>query len=242
MKAAYRTDVQGVRATRLRLSELLEELDDVTPAPAPVPAPADSARDGATHADAAPDELGEAVADPERHVTESLDGLRDHGWAVLHGLTSTDHPGATVDHVAVGPGGVVVVHVRSWSGTVSVADGRLRQNGYRRDRELYRAAAVTRAVARALPARHRDDTIGVICLACHDQELAPTSAGVPVVGGDQLADVVRSAPARLTADQVADIVAALGRRWSPDPVPHPHSSGEHAAPRPWIPAWAPWRR
>jgi hypothetical protein len=231
MKAGYRTDGQGAHDTPLHPSEPFEEVDAAATAPAE--------GDG--------ESPGTDLADAAAGVTELLDGLRDHGWAVLHALAWPDRPDAVIDHVVVGPGGVVVVHVRDWTGTVTVEDGRLRQNGYRRDRELDRASAATNAVARVLPKRHRDATIGLVCLASHDQPLEPTSAGVPVVGRDRLVEVLTSTPARLRADEVSDIVGALARACGPDLVPQQRSSvveplDEQAARRPWFPAWAPWRR
>ena len=236
MEAGYRADGGIVRHTRSTVSELVRELDRGATADLP---------DGAT-----PDGNGGGSAKAGRVgaaslVTQALDSLRHHGWTVLHDLHWPGRPGDTVDHVAVGRGGVVVVHVRSWTGTVTVADGWLRQNGFRRDRELDRAHAGTAAIRSLLRPEHRVATIGLICLAGQDQELAPTSAGVPVVGRDGVVDVLRSSPPRLSADDVTDIGALLARRLTRDLIPGQALAASARTPRErgsWPASRAPWRR
>lgn len=234
MEAGYRTDDRSVRHART-LSE---------PAPGPTADAAtavvadDAQRDGRS-LDAT------ERADGARQVSQALDTLRHHGWTVLHDLHWPGRPGQTVDHVAVGRGGVVVVHVRSWSGTVTVTDGWLRQNGFRRDRELDKAYAATAAIRALLRPEHRRATIGLVCLTEQEQELAPTSAGVPVVGRDRLVDVVRSTPSRLSADDVTDIGVLLARRLTRDLIPGQATTPSvrtSRKPGPWSSDRAPWRR
>ena len=235
MEAGYVADGRSVRHARSSLSELVRELDE-EPGADLGPGAGTAAGSGSSHA---------GRVDPAAQVGGALDTLRHHGWTVLHDLHWPGRPGDTVDHVAVGRGGVVVVHVRSWSGAVTVADGWLRQNGFRRDRELDKAYAGTAAIRAVLRPEHRTSTIGLICLAAHDHELAPTSAGVPVVGRDQVLDVLRSAPPRLSAGDVADISALLARRLTRDLIP-----GQAVTPSPrasrgrrsWPTSHAPWRR
>ena len=234
MEAGYRTDDRSARDARGR-SDLVSELhgETATAVLRDAARPADGSLDAAEQADGA------------LEVSESLDTLRHHGWTVLHDLHWPGRPGQTVDHVAVGRGGVVVVHVRSWSGTVTVADGWLRQNGFRRDRELDKAYAATAAVRALLRPEHRTATIGLICLAGRDQRLAPTSAGVPVVGRDGLVDVLRSAPPQLSADDVWDIGALLARRLTRDLIPGQATAPflrTSREPETWSSSRAPWRR
>lgn len=53
----------------------------------------------------------------ERVIGDSLDGLRDEGFAVLHDRRI---PGtrANIDHIVVSPAGVFVIDTKNWSGRV----------------------------------------------------------------------------------------------------------------------------
>ncbi|WP_380172347.1 nuclease-related domain-containing protein [Kineococcus sp. DHX-1] len=141
-------------------------------------------------------------AEGERLVAQALGELETHGWHLLHDLHWPGRRSANLDHVAVGPGGVVVVDAKKWSGTVRISDGHLRQNGYRRDRELEGVARATAAVAALLPPEHRASTRGLLCLV--DQPVRPTRtrSGVPVVGRAYLVHHLRSLDATLTSDDV----------------------------------------
>ena len=61
-------------------------------------------------------------AEGERQTAQSLAALRQHGWLVLHDLHWPGRPFANIDHIAVGPGGVVVIDSKNWSGRI---DGRV---------------------------------------------------------------------------------------------------------------------
>ncbi len=56
-----------------------------------------------------------AGAEGERLVADELDQLAASGWRVLHDVRWPGRPVANLDHVAVGPGGVVVVDTKNWS-------------------------------------------------------------------------------------------------------------------------------
>ncbi|MGH2856970.1 MAG: nuclease-related domain-containing protein [Solirubrobacteraceae bacterium] len=57
---------------------------------------------------------------PERRTACALESLRDSGWTVLHELRGRD---GTYDHVAVGPGGVVLMQSIDPEGTVTLHAG-----------------------------------------------------------------------------------------------------------------------
>ncbi|GAB3471588.1 NERD domain-containing protein [Kineococcus endophyticus] len=148
-------------------------------------------------------------AEGERLVAQTLGELETHGWHLLHDVHWPGRRSANLDHVAVGPGGVVVVDAKKWSGTVRISDGHLRQNGYRRDRELEGVARATAAVAALLPPEHRASTRGLLCLV--DQPVRPTRtrSGVPVVGRTHLVHHLRSLNATLTSDDVDQLTHLL---------------------------------
>ena len=63
-----------------------------------------------------------------RATARALTGL-PAGWSVLHYVVWPGRRGARIDHVVIGPGGVFVIASQAWSGTVSVEDDVLREDG-----------------------------------------------------------------------------------------------------------------
>lgn len=141
-------------------------------------------------------------AEGERLVAGTLTELETHGWTVLHDVHWPGRRFANLDHVAVGPGGVVVVDAKNWSGDVAVRDGVLRAGSYRKDDELEGVASAVAAVAALLEPRLRAAVSGLLCLVAHDQPPVPTTAGVTVLGRDHLVDELLALPPRLSGVQV----------------------------------------
>nr|WP_246315253.1 nuclease-related domain-containing protein [Kineococcus aurantiacus] len=150
-----------------------------------------------------------AGAEGERLVAQALAALEPHGWRLLHDVRWPGRAKANLDHVAIGPGGVVVVDAKNWSGPVTVRDGVLRQGSHRRDEALDGVARAAADMAALLPPRHRSATRGVLCLAAQRGRPAPTAAGVVVVGREDLARHLRSLPRTLSAAAVDELTAAL---------------------------------
>ncbi|SFB08635.1 nuclease-related domain-containing protein [Cellulomonas marina] len=171
-------------------------------------------------------------ADGERQVADTLLGLADRGWTALHDVRWPGRPQANLDHVALGPGGVVVVDAKNWNGTVTVRDGELRQNGYRRDEAVEGVAAATAAVTAMLAPQHRTAARGVLCLAGQGQGLEPVvlASGVTVVGRAHLVAHLATLGPRLDPYEVADIGRHLGGQLD-RPVRAAHT-GMSPAPRP----------
>lgn len=160
-----------------------------------------------------------AGAEGERMVASALETLGRYGWTALHDVHWPGRPLANVDHIAIGPGGVVIIDAKNWSGDVRWDGTSLRQNGYRRDREVAAVAGCTAAVTALLAPAHRTATTPVICLAGQDQPPVRSQEGVTVVGLLQLADHLVSLPHRLSPYEVADLgrnlFATLGGPTSP---------------------------
>lgn len=147
-------------------------------------------------------------AEGERLVAQALGFLERYGWVSLHDVHWPGRPKANIDHIAVGPGGVVVIDAKNWTGEVAVRDGVLRQNGYSRERETTSAATATTAVAARLAAAHRSAVHPVLCLVAQDVE--PVVLGqTTVVGRSALVEHLVSLPLRLSAYEVADVARFL---------------------------------
>lgn len=147
-------------------------------------------------------------AEGERLVAQALGFLERYGWVALHDVHWPGRPKANIDHIAVGPGGIVVIDAKNWTGDVVVRDGVLRQNGYSRERETTSAATATSAVASRVAAMHRSAVVPVLCLVAQDVE--PVVLGqTTVVGRSYLAAHLVSLPVRLTAYEVADVARFL---------------------------------
>lgn len=150
-----------------------------------------------------------AGAEGERQVAAALEPLAQFGWTALHDVRWPGRPQANIDHIAIGPGGVVVLDAKNWTGDITLADGRLRQNGYGRERELEGVAQATAAVTALVAPQHRSAVSGLLVLAGQEQPPTTTASGVPVVGRLQLAAHLAGRPARLTPYEVAGIGGLL---------------------------------
>jgi hypothetical protein len=151
----------------------------------------------------------ETGAEGERVVAKALTTLEVAGWRVLHDVHWPGRPFANLDHVLVGPGGVVVLDTKNWSGRVEVRDGVLRQNGYRRQRETAAVLDQAAAVAALLEPPYRTKVVGMICAVGQPDLLSTTIDGVRVVGLDHLLEVVAGLPVVLDDLAVGAVQPAL---------------------------------
>ncbi|WP_425484433.1 nuclease-related domain-containing protein [Cellulomonas humilata] len=157
-----------------------------------------------------------------------MESVGRYGWTSLHDLHWPGRPQANLDHVALGPGGVILVDAKNWSGNVVVSDGRLRQNGYDRTSQVESVARATADLVAELAPQHRSAVRGVVCLAGQDVEPTELPWGVVVVGRAQLPAYLVSLAPRLSPYDVADagrfLLSHLGGPVSPGVV--------RSAPRP----------
>lgn len=171
-------------------------------------------------------------AEGERLVARAIGSVAPYGWTALHDVRWPGRKLANIDHIALGPGGLVVIDAKNWTGDVTLHDGVLRQNGYRRDREVEGVAQATAAVTALLAPQHRSATVAVICLAGQDDQEPVSCSGVTVVGRLQLAAFLTSLPPRLSPYDVADIGRHLIRELSveirPEAAVHPWKPGGRA--------------
>lgn len=141
----------------------------------------------------------------------SLAILTGYGWTGLHGVRWRGATDEMISHVAIGPGGVVVVNEMNWDGNVTVQDGVLRHGGFRCDRDIERLVTSCAAVTSLLAPEHRRSVTGVLCVTTRDLPAEPTG-GVYVVGRLHLASMLVALPPVLSPLEVADITRDLTAR------------------------------
>jgi hypothetical protein len=108
-------------------------------------------------------------ADGERATANVLDALPRQYWTVVHDVAWPGRPRANIDHVVIGPPGVVVIDSKNWSGTVTVQSGALRQSGRSRASSIAGVEDAARAVAGLLPPDSGVTFHGVLCLTGESQ-------------------------------------------------------------------------
>lgn len=150
----------------------------------------------------------EAGALGERLVAERLAELDGEGWRVLHDVHWPGRPKANLDHVLVGPGGVVVLDTKNWTGTVELSGGELRQNGHRAGR-IDTVLDQASAVAALLEPQHRHFASGWICLIGQADLAGRSNSGVRIEGADTFVPALRALPTVLNIVAVEQIAQHL---------------------------------
>jgi hypothetical protein len=174
-------------------------------------------------------------AEGERLVAAAIDSVARYGWTALHDLHWPGRPKANLDHVAIGPGGVILIDAKNWSGDVVVGDGKLRQNGYDRTGQVESVARAAADLVAELAPSHRSAVRGVVCLAGQDLEPTTLSWGITVVGRAQLPTFLAGLAPRLTPFDVADVGRYLARHLGGATSPGTSTKaagGPRARPRP----------
>lgn len=133
----------------------------------------------------------------EALVAEKIKELEPYGWLVLHDVHWPGRPKANLDHVLVGPGGILVVDAKNWSGEVRLWAGNLRQNGYSREPEIASVLQQSAAVAALLEPSHRRLVQGWICLVGQPELRGTTNSGIRIEGLNTLVPAVAALPAVL---------------------------------------------
>lgn len=127
----------------------------------------------------------------EEHVGRILDRLAADGWLAIHDAT----PGrGNVDHIVVGPGGLLTIETKSHGGRIAVdrLDDRMLKQAYAEAKVIERATG--RPVTPLL----------VFSRAFLDRPVS-RRRGVTVLPARMLAGHLARRPAELTPDEVVDI-------------------------------------
>ena len=173
-------------------------------------------------------------AEGERRTAAVLSSLAARGYVVLDDLAI---PGskANIDHVVIGPVGVVVVETKAYTGRVNVSDGVLWHGRYPLRKEL--AAAQFEADKVREVVASTGWTVAVRSLMCiHGVEVPTDPTGslgsIELCGPLDLLHRIEAAPPLLGPAHVAHLVSVLERALPPQrlaipgpPVPPPVSSG-----------------
>jgi hypothetical protein len=196
---------------------------------------------------------GEALVPTPR--ADPFGPVEAQGWTVLRDLHRPGRTRATVELVAVGPGGIVVIEHLRWDGPVQVVEGTLRHRGYGRTPDVAAVADTASAVTALLAPSHRRAVQAVACLVGQDLDPVAVCGGAVATGLAQLPGYLADLPERLPAAEVALVVDYLGAElggpaspeqltvddvfrptvvWDAPDVPHPHTPGPHPTARePW---------
>jgi hypothetical protein len=161
----------------------------------------------------------DAGAAGERVVADKLSELVPRGWYVLHDVHWPGRPKANLDHVLVGPGGVVVVDAKNWTGEVRVASGVLWQGRYARTQAVEGALAQCAAVASVLSPPHRRLVRPLICMAAQPDLFGVTNSDVAVAGAQRVVGAIESLPAVLDQKAVVGLYEHLGQQLTHEQEP-----------------------
>ncbi|TLM88118.1 nuclease-related domain-containing protein [Pseudarthrobacter sp. NamE5] len=161
----------------------------------------------------------DAGAVDEKAVGNKLDELVPRGWYVLHDVHWPGRPKANLDHVLVGPAGVLVVNRKNWIGEVRVSSGVLWQGRYARTQAVEGALAQCAAVASIVAPPHRRFVRPVICMAAQPDLFGVTSSDVAVAGTERVVAAIEALPAVLDPEGVAGLYEYLGRELTREQEP-----------------------
>ena len=150
-------------------------------------------------------------AEGEAETAAALAELSPHGWVVLHDrLIPT---GGNIDHLVIGPGGVVVVDSKSWSGSVTVTTEELRVGGRNRSAQVNAVARLAELVEQGVRAKgHQAPIYSVVALTQEPPPSGPMRlASGPLVSGvaDLTASIMKLPPVVRPAQVDALVTASL---------------------------------
>lgn len=161
----------------------------------------------------------DAGAAGERVVADKLSELVPRGWYVLHDVHWPGRPKANLDHVLVGPGGVVVIDSKNWTGEVRVASGVLWQGRFARTQAVEGALAQCAAVASVLTPPHRRLVRPLICMSAQPDLFGVTESDVAVAGSQRVVGAIEALPAVLDQQTVVGLYAHLGQQLTHEQEP-----------------------
>ena len=124
------------------------------------------------------------------------------GWTAIHDVRWPSRRLANIDHILVGPGGIFVIDSKNWSGTITVANGHLRQNGRSREKAVAACADAGLAIAE-LAGPYADRVYPVLCFVT-DESLSGRCRDVMVCSSTTLRQMLMSRPSKLDPSQSTD--------------------------------------
>jgi Nuclease-related domain len=161
----------------------------------------------------------DAGAEGTTAVAEKLGELVPRGWYVLNDVHWPGRPKASLDHVLVGPGGVVVVDSKNWTGEVRVASGVLWQGRYARTQAVEGALAQCAAVTSVVAPPYRRLVRPLICMAAQPDLFGVTNSDVAVAGTGRVLGAIEALPPVLDPQAVAGLYEHLGQELTHEQEP-----------------------
>jgi hypothetical protein len=152
-------------------------------------------------------------------------------WTVLHDVRWPGRRKANIDHVVIGPGGVFVIATLHWSGTVSVSDDVLRQNGRSREKDV---AAVADAALAVTGVIGQVPAVPVLCFV-RAEPIAGWARDVMVCSTANLNEMLTSRPPVLHAATIDRLLPVLTRGLFPATAPTPPGAQGAPGHDPWGP-------
>jgi hypothetical protein len=153
-------------------------------------------------------DLWERGADGEQATAAALDVLPKESWTVFHDVRWPGRKYANVDHVAVGPTGVFVIDSKNWSGSITVRDNVLRQNGRSRESTVAGAAEAALAVIGLTPVVMPEHVQPVLCFV-RDDHLTGWARDVMVCSTANLVEMLTTRPEVLPPHIVSEACLQL---------------------------------
>jgi hypothetical protein len=181
----------------------------------------------------------ERGADGEQATADALAALPKQTWTCFHDVRWPGRKLANVDHVVVGPPGVFVIDSKNWSGSISLQDNVLRQNGRSREKDVAAAAESALAVAALAPLLRPDLVKPALCFV-RQEELSGWARDVMICSTANVVRMLASRPRVLTDDEVrhltldvdAGLRAASAAAPGPSPRRMPATPARPHAPKP----------
>ena len=127
---------------------------------------------------------------------------------VFHDLPWPGRRYANIDHVVVGPHGVLMIDSKNWPGAVTVRGGVLRLNRRAKEREVAAAADAALALRGLVPSLHEDLVRPVLCFV-QDEPLQGWAGEVMVCSTSNLLTMLTTRPKRVPADQLVQLCLDL---------------------------------
>lgn len=137
----------------------------------------------------------------EEATALALSALPATEWTVFHDVRWPDRKLANIDHVVVGPPGVFVIDTKNWSGSVTIADGILRHNGYRREPSVAGAAEAALAITRLVPDVSPAHVFPVMCFVS-ERSLSGFARDVAICTTENVAQVLLTRAPVLAREQL----------------------------------------
>jgi hypothetical protein len=161
-------------------------------------------------------------AEGEEAVGATLDALKPGGWVVLHDRRKAPRSPANIDHLVVGPMGLLVIDTKKWSGHVTF-NGTLRCNRYSRQSTVTDTVEVADLLRAELAVEGFGD-VPVTAVLCFEGDAGLTRAvevspNLFLVPGTQLTSWLAARPRLLVADRAQALGAYLDRAHRPRSEP-----------------------